>query len=170
MTDGQTQQLKSAFLESFSLAGNISLSCKIVGIHRNTIYAWLKSDSEFAKDFEIAELASTESLEAEAYRRAVNGVSHTIPVYSRGEYVTDIVETKYSDNLLMFLLKGRMPRKYRDNVSAEITGLNGGPLEIDDVTGLDDDSRLKRLNGLVARLNSGLIITELENAEEDETN
>ncbi len=59
-------------------------------------------------------------LEAEARRRAVEGVRK--PVYCRGEIVGTVKE--YSDTLLIFLMKGARPEKYRDNVRVERTGPN----------------------------------------------
>jgi hypothetical protein len=38
------------------------------------------------------------------------------------------VVQEYSDTLLIFLLKGARPQKYRDNVRQEVTGSNGTPL------------------------------------------
>jgi hypothetical protein len=37
---------------------------------------------------------------------------------------------KYSDALMMFLLKGFKPEKYRERGSVELTGAGGGPIEI----------------------------------------
>ena len=36
---------------------------------------------------------------------------------------------KYSDNLLMFMLKGRRPETFRDNASIEHSGQTGAPLD-----------------------------------------
>lgn len=49
---------------------------------------------------------------------------------------------KYSDNLTTFLLKSHRPEKYRDNAALELTGKNGGPVEI---TEQERASRLSRL-------------------------
>jgi hypothetical protein len=38
------------------------------------------------------------------------------------------VVREYSDTLLIFLLKGARPQKYRDNVRQEVSGPNGAPL------------------------------------------
>jgi hypothetical protein len=49
-------------------------------------------------------------LEAEAWRRAVDGVDR--PIFQRGEQVG--VERVYSDNLMVQLLKAHRPEKYRE--------------------------------------------------------
>lgn len=65
----------------------------------------------------------TESLEAEAHRRAVVGVEE--PVFYQGVVVGHI--TKHSDRLLELQLKANAPEKYRDNVKLDAE-LNGGVL------------------------------------------
>ena len=50
-------------------------------------------------------------LEAEVIRRGAHGIDE--PVFYQGKVVGQI--RKYSDNLLMFMLKGLRPAKFRDN-------------------------------------------------------
>ena len=63
-------------------------------------------------------MEACDALEAEARRRAVEGVRK--PIYCQGEICGTVRE--YSDTLLFFLLKGAMPEKYRDDYRAEHTG------------------------------------------------
>ena len=67
----------------------------------------------------------------EARRRALTGVEQ--PVYYKGEAVGRIA--KYSDTLLIFLLKAHWPKKSRDNVSAEHSGKDNGPIQEENVNG-----------------------------------
>lgn len=53
---------------------------------------------------------------------------------------------RYSDTLAIFLLKAHAPTKYRENTKVELSGVDGGPIEIDNTT------RTAKLAGLVARL------------------
>jgi len=57
---------KKLFLEAFEKnAGNISLSCKAIGISRKTFYQWLKNDEKFKEEVEAVEesfLDFTESM------------------------------------------------------------------------------------------------------------
>ena len=46
------------------------------------------------------------------------------PVYYQGEVVGQV--QRYSDTLLMFLLKGRRPEKFKDRT--ELTGKDGAPI------------------------------------------
>jgi hypothetical protein len=114
-TARQSQHLKKRFLVEFGEVGVITRAADAVGIDRNTVYYWQEHDDGFAQAFRQAEIRSTEVLETEARRRAVEGVEKQRRVYdNRGNLVDEYVETSYSDTLLIFLLKARAPEKYRD--------------------------------------------------------
>ena len=81
----------------------------------------LKEDPEFKTAYEAAGEEAVQVLEDEAIRRAYEGVER--PVSQGGKKVGVVQE--YSDTLLIFLLKGARPNKYRDNVRQEVTGPNG---------------------------------------------
>ena len=66
------------------------------------------------------------ALEDEAHRRAFEGVPE--PVFHQGVECGSV--RKYSDTLAIFLLKAHRPEKYRENSRMELTGANGGPLQI----------------------------------------
>jgi hypothetical protein len=150
VTRAQLARLKKVFLEQFAEYGNITTAARVAGIGRRTIYGWQEHDEAFAAAFRDAEIQATEVLEAEARRRAVEGVTSTTPIYSRGELLDTIVETKYSDTLLIFLLKARAPEKYRERVGLEHSGPDGGPIQTEDVS-LSDDDRAARILAIVQR-------------------
>ena len=58
-------------------------------------------------------------------RRAREGVDE--PVFYQGEHCCNV--RRYSDTLLIFMLKARKPDVYRERASIQHTGANGGPLE-----------------------------------------
>jgi hypothetical protein len=60
-----------------------------------------------------------DALEDEANRRAREGVER--PVYQGGKFVGAIRE--FSDTLLIFLLKGLKPEKFRENSHIEHSGV-----------------------------------------------
>ncbi|MGH2878936.1 MAG: hypothetical protein ACRDK4_04930 [Solirubrobacteraceae bacterium] len=130
---------KPAWLEAFRELGMVSAACKKVEIGRRTAYD-ARIDEEFAAAWDEIEHETTEAMEAEAYRRAVQGV--TEPVVSAGKHVTDV--QKYSDTLLIFMLKARKPATYRDNVKVEHSGQVDGThtiVEIPDTKGRRDEVR-----------------------------
>lgn len=129
---------KRRFLEAMARVGTIHGASRETGIHRSVHYEWMK-DPEYAAAFAEAEEAAIDAMEAEARRRAVEGV--TRPVYQGGRHVGDI--TEYSDQLLMFYLKGKRPMTWSEKARVELSGPNGGPVEF--VQGIDDhEKRLLR--------------------------
>lgn len=111
------RRARERFILEYGKCGNVSVAAKRAGIARNRVYVWQEHDSEFAAAFRDAGIRATEVLEREAWRRARNGVAE--PVYQHGKLVGTI--QRYSDNLLMFLLKARAPEKYRDRVDVSVT-------------------------------------------------
>jgi hypothetical protein len=94
----------------------------------------LRKDSEaFAALFADAYEAGADVLEEEAIRRAVTGV--TEPLVNHGRVVRDddgnvLTVTRFSDQLLMFMLKARRPERFRESHRVEHTGADGGPIEV----------------------------------------
>lgn len=101
---------KAEILEAIARLGNISLVCKESGISREALYKHREKDKPFATAWAEALEQYTEKLEAEADRRAVEGVEK--PVYQQGRRVGQVQE--YSDTLLMFRLKALAPERYRE--------------------------------------------------------
>lgn len=111
-----TPQKKKRLLEIYAKTGIVSHSCKLAGVGRKTFYEWLQNDPVFAEQAKHSEDEATERLEKEALRRGVEGILE--PVYYAGKKVGNI--RRYSDALLIFTLKARNPKKYRENVSITI--------------------------------------------------
>jgi hypothetical protein len=132
----QTEQHKKAFLDTFARCGVIVTACAASGVSRTMVYEWQKRDDAFAAAFQVAQAESVEVLETEVFRRAVTGVER--PIVREGKIVGTVRD--YSDNLLMFLLKGRRPETYRDN--AKIT--HNGAVDLNPLGKLlqDHDTRL----------------------------
>lgn len=112
-----THPKKRACLTALAETGNVTEATRAAGVHRRTHYDWLdpkKSGQEaaaiYAEAVEDAMEAAADRLEREAFRRAVEGVDE--PVYQGGELVGTV--RKYSDTLLIFLLKGARPEKFRE--------------------------------------------------------
>ena len=117
---------KRAFLAAVARTGNVTISAEIANIARSAHYQWLEADPVYAAAYEDAMEQAAQRLEAEATRRAVEGVEE--PVFYQGKQCGVI--RRYSDSLLMFLLKGAMPDKYKERTSTELTGAGGKPLTV----------------------------------------
>lgn len=143
-TDRGVQLKKQAFIEAYCQAGTITAAARVVGIHRSQHYDWLKKDAEYAGSFEQAEQSVADMLEREAIRRAVEGVER--PVYQGGRLVGTVQD--YSDTLLIFLLKGHKPEKFKERaqVASEVTVKDGDS---------DLDREIRRLVAQVAGRREG---------------
>lgn len=71
-----------------------------------------ESSMDFALRWDEAIEEAVNSLEEEVWRRGMEGVK--VPVFYRGRKVGEI--RRYSDRLLILLLKAHRPKKYRDNI------------------------------------------------------
>ncbi|WP_237714812.1 MULTISPECIES: hypothetical protein [Pelosinus] len=130
---------KRTFLAVFSECGNVTKSAEIAGCARQTHYDSMANDPEYVLAFDQAKEAAADKLEQEARRRAVEGVAE--PVFYQGKQIGTV--QRYSDNLLMFLLKGERPEKFKDR--QEVTGKNGGPIQLEAMTADQRQSRIIEL-------------------------
>ena len=112
---------KAAFLEQLAIDGNVSRSAKAVGVDRVELSQWRKADAEFAKEWELCREMGIDGLRDECIRRAMEGELVPMMVAGKKEFVR-----KYSDALLIFLLKDAFPEKYRDRQPRVTVSTNYG--------------------------------------------
>ena len=91
---------KRAFLAAFCMTGILSKAAQIAGVDRSSHYHWLK-DRDYREAFEFAKKAAGDNLESLAFERAQDK------------------SDPGSTTLLIFLLKGAKPEKYRERVSTD---------------------------------------------------
>lgn len=118
------------FITAFRETGNVSASCRAADIARTTAYEWREQYPDFVKRWEDAKEDALDKLEEEAFRRAHDGVTSERPIFYKGVEVGTQTITEYSDTLMIFLLKGGRPEKYRENIKQEVTGAGGGDVAI----------------------------------------
>lgn len=109
---------KRAFLAAYSRIGNITRAAEAVGMHRGSHLVWLKKDPEYASAFEEARGMAGDRLEAEARRRAVEGTDE--PIFYQGVQVGTV--KRYSDVLLICLLKAHRPEKFAERSDIRLQG------------------------------------------------
>lgn len=88
---------KRAFLVNYALTGNISAACQAAEVGRRTYYDWTEHDETFTAATRVAKEEAADYLEEVARKRAV----------------------ECSDTLLIFLLKGLRPEKYRERFDVQ---------------------------------------------------
>jgi hypothetical protein len=130
--------------------GNILKAAQLAGIERSLHYLWLEKDPKYPELFQKAWDKAIDTLEAEASRRAFEGVVE--PVYHAGRRALDLATNdagevrrnpdgtpvavpagvrKYSDTLLMFLLNGNRSAKYRNRTDARFVDDKGKDRKLD---------------------------------------
>jgi hypothetical protein len=101
----------AAFLAHISRTGNVLRSAEAAGVTRQACYARRDTDPAFAAGWASAMEDAADVLEEIAWDRG----------------------RKQSDLLLIFLLRGLKPEKYRERFHQEITGPEGGPIRITEI-------------------------------------
>lgn len=139
------------FLDALRNTCNVRAACNAASVGRSTVYERRESDDTFKGAWDEAEQDGVDLLKAEARRRALLGVDE--PVYYQGKRVGFI--RRYSDALLMFLLKAHEPEVYRERY--EVTGAGGGPvrhrLEVEEIPPTEAERQeLTRIAGAIGLL------------------
>lgn len=130
-----------AFLSALAQTGNIRQSCESAETGRTTAYALRDTDETFAADWAAALEESADLLEQEARRRAEQGIQRLkfhngavimvqaispdgVPLVTTDNQpvMVPYVEHEYSDTLMIFLLKGIRPEKYRERADVRHSG------------------------------------------------
>ncbi len=109
---------EAAFLRVLARRGNVTDACEAADIERSTAYDRRNNYPEFKALWEEAEKKAADFLESTAWKRATEGTEK--PVWYKGEQVG--TELEYSDGLLMFLLKGNKPEKFKERTETEHSG------------------------------------------------
>lgn len=122
IADWETRKKLVAVIRELEHHGNATKALKAANAGRGWVYRWRQNDSEFHDAFEEARTCGAEILKDEAHRRAHEGVEQA--VWYQGE-VAGYVQ-KYSDTLLMFLIKQADP-SYREHFQVDHGNANSRP-------------------------------------------
>jgi hypothetical protein len=113
---------RKAFLEVLSQTGQVTKAAQAVGYtSTNTLHRLRREDEDFAEEWDLAVEVATGNLEAEAIRRAYEGVME--PTYYKGEIVG--YHPNYSDQLLQFVLR-KLDPSFRDTNNGGGMNINFG--------------------------------------------
>lgn len=113
ITNDNREQRQGIFLRALAQGETMARALAQAGIaSRATINAWREKDADFAAAYAEAQENAADLLEAEARRRAVDGVDE--PKFHNGVVCGHV--TRYSDTLLLALLKATRPEKFKERV------------------------------------------------------
>ncbi len=103
------------FLETLARTGNLPVAVDASGVSRHRLHVLRKDDPEFAELWDDAVEAGLDLLEGEAMRRVLEGIEEA--VYYHGKRIDTV--RRYSDPLLIFLLKTLRSEKYNEKPKVE---------------------------------------------------
>lgn len=116
---------KQTFLDALAKCGIVSDALRAAGIKtRATVNRWREEDEAFSDAYDEALETAADTLEAEARRRAVEGVV-SIKWVGKGDNREPVEEVRYSDPLLIALLKANKPDKFADRSKTELSNPDG---------------------------------------------
>lgn len=113
-----TPRLRARFLERLRQTGNVTEAAGYVGLSRSRLYDLRARDPDLAREWRLALEDTTDRLEAEAIRRAMEGVEE--PYFYQGKECGTV--RKYSDSLMKFLLQARLPGRYAEDGDGDESG------------------------------------------------
>lgn len=108
-----TSRRRAAFVKALAETANVSAAARAARASRSRAYQLKAADPDFAAEWADALETATDALDAEARRRALDGVE--VPHFHQGRVAGTL--RRYSDTLLMFLLRAHRPERYRDRPS-----------------------------------------------------
>jgi len=104
---------RRVFLGRLAEGLTVTQAANEAGVARRTAYQHRADHPDFAHAWDDAWEQGTDTLEAEAWRRARDGTER--PIMYRGEQVASVRE--FSDTLMLALLRARRPEAYRENAT-----------------------------------------------------
>lgn len=112
MTHEAANDAAERFLKALALSGNVTRAAREAGVRRAVMLARQAAEPDFAARMAEARDEAIDLLEAEARRRALDGVEE--PIIRGGEFLrlddgSIAVIRRYSDRLLELLLKAHRP-------------------------------------------------------------
>lgn len=129
------------FLAAYGATASITKAAEAAKVTRTMHYKWMAEDPTYPARFDMARKEAAQILEDEAVRRGREGVTKAViyqgqPCYEKridpktgAEVMVPIIETTYSDGLLLKVLAKLDRAGYGDKSSVEVTGANGGPVD-----------------------------------------
>lgn len=117
---------REVFLSELAKHGRVTTAADTAGVDRANLYTRKKEDPVFAEQWATAIDRFADTLEEAARLRAVEGIDKG--VYHQG--VLMATEKQYSDSLLALMLKAKRKREYGDSSKVELTGADGGPVQV----------------------------------------
>jgi hypothetical protein len=122
-----TARARDKFLEGLAAGWTVTHAAKRAGHDRRRFYEVRVDDESFAAAWDEANETGVQVLEDELHRRALEGWTEDT-FDGDGKLIRRV--QRYAPALLLASLRAKRPDLYGDNARVEVTGANGGPLEV----------------------------------------
>lgn len=120
------EERKEKFLTVLRATCNVTQAAQAIGVGRRYVYHVRRRDRKFAALWDETMEEAVDLLEAEAKRRAADGVIE--PVFQGGKKVGEV--RRFSDRLIEVLLRAHRPEKFKDNQEITHKGAASLPAEL----------------------------------------
>lgn len=120
---------QSPFIEALRNSANVRYACERVSITRQSAYEYRDRHPKFAKQWDDAIEDAVDVLEAEAWRRSMEGTLR--PIFYKGTQCGAVKE--YSDGLHALLLKAHRPKKFGERLGISDADGNTLPVRVREV-------------------------------------
>jgi hypothetical protein len=141
-----TKKKQAELLAMFAVGWAVANACKALNISKQTVYGLRERDPAFALAWDEAKEIGKNELELECRRRATGWTETRIGANGEPYEVY-----RYSDNLLMFMLK-KLDPTYRENMTLNVTEQRHIILELFQVEQDEKTGRLMLLDEDAPRL------------------
>ena len=144
-----TSKKKASFCEALAMGVTVATAAGAVGMSRSSAYQQRENDEAFGQGWSEALEEGKERLEAECRRRAM-GWNETR--YDKDGNAYEVY--RYSDNLLMFMLK-KLDPSYRERVDVNVSKTRRIIVDLLQVEKDEETGRLVLADGNVPLLSAG---------------
>jgi hypothetical protein len=141
-----------SFIEELRLCGNMKMACEKSSLSREVVEVLYDRHPIFRKKFDYAIQDAADTLEGEAWRRAMYG--YTKQLITKDGDVVDV--TEHDNRLLFNMVKAAKKEKYSERVTH--TGADGGAIQVEQhVINYDklSEDDLKSLLTLIGKAQAG---------------
>ncbi|TIX50264.1 hypothetical protein [Alteraurantiacibacter aquimixticola] len=117
---GWTPERQRAFIEELASCGSVKHAARAVGVSAKSAYDLRRAEGAkgFRKAWEAALDIGIQMIEDVAMDRALNGVEE--PVFAYGQVIG--TRRVYNDQLLMFMLRNRAPKRFTGDKARSMSG------------------------------------------------
>ena len=115
------------------MKGGLSFECfaAVIDVHPDTVYEWVKVHESFSEAKRVGKIHERLFWERLARGGAAGQLKRTAKTVTHRDGRVEVTEEPTNANaaLIIFALKNKFPKEWRDRKDLEISGKDGGPIK-----------------------------------------